>query len=82
MVGERGHPGTAALPLIAGDSVFTVEPTGETPPTFASMAGTYDVNKDNKIEIATEMTGKTLNDEIYRRIFKGIDKNGETVTAS
>jgi outer membrane protein assembly factor BamB len=65
----------AALPLIAGDSVFTLEPAGETPPAFASMAGTYDANKDNKVEIAIEVTGTTLNDEIYRRIFKGIDKN-------
>lgn len=69
--------GPAALPLVSGDSVFTIETTGADgpPPTFNSMAGPYDANKDNKVEIATEMTGTKLNDEIYRRIFKGIDKN-------
>jgi outer membrane protein assembly factor BamB len=67
--------GPAALPLISGDSVFTLEPAGEDPPTFASMPGQYDANKDGKLDIAAEMTGTKLNDEIYRRIFKGIDRN-------
>jgi outer membrane protein assembly factor BamB len=67
--------GPAALPLIDGDHVFTVEPAGEGAPAFDSMAGKYDVNKDQKLDLASEMTGQTLNDEIYRRIFKSVDRN-------
>ena len=67
--------GPAALPLIAGDHVYTIEPAGEEPPAFASMPGRFDANKDNRLDIAAEMTGKTLNDEIYRRIFKSVDRN-------
>ncbi len=67
--------GPAALPLIAGDSVYTMEPAGEAAPTFESMAGKYDTNKDSQLAIATEVTGTSLTDEIYRRIFRSVDKN-------
>lgn len=67
--------GPAALPLVTGDHVYTVEPAGEPGPGFNEMPGKYDANKDGKLDLATEMTGTKLNDEIYRRIFRGVDRN-------
>jgi len=70
-----GTNGPAALPLVTGDHVYSLEPGGEPGPGFNEMPGKYDANKDGKLEIATEMTGTKLNDEIYRRIFRGVDRN-------
>jgi outer membrane protein assembly factor BamB len=68
--------GPAALPLVAGDSVYTVETFGgeDAPPPFSSMLKQYDKNKDGKIQLS-ELTGDSLNDKIMYRIFKSIDKN-------
>ncbi len=68
--------GPAALPLVMGDHVYTVEPAGEPGPGFNEMPGKYDANKDGKLEIATEMAGDNFKkDEIYRRIFRAVDRN-------
>jgi len=69
--------GPAALPLIAGDSVYTIEPaSGDAngAPSFDSLLKQYDKNKDGKIQIS-EITGDSPGDKIMLRIFKSIDKN-------
>lgn len=67
--------GPAALPLIAGDHVYTIEPAGEGAPPFAEMIKKYDTNKDGSIEMAVEVTGQERTDRIWDRIFRSIDKN-------
>lgn len=67
--------GPAALPLVAGDAVYTVEPAGDPAPPFSGMAGPFDANKDGVVEIAKEVTGNDLNSRIMHRVFKSIDKN-------
>lgn len=77
--GVMGAP--AALPLIAGDSVYTVEPTDAGAPPFEAMLKGYDKDKNGKIEL-TEVSGDSVNDRIMWRIFKSIDKhigNGDGV---
>jgi len=68
--------GPAALPLIAGDSVYTVEPTGgeDAPPPFSSLLKQYDKNNDGKLQLS-ELAGESLSDKIMYRICKSIDKN-------
>jgi outer membrane protein assembly factor BamB len=73
--------GPAAPPLIAGDSVYTLEPAGEGAPPFKDMLGVFDKNKDGKVELS-EISGDTINDKIMYRLFKSIDKisgNGDGV---
>lgn len=69
--------GPAALPLVAGDFVYTIEPTsgdeGGAPP-FSGLLKKYDKNNDGKLQIA-ELTGETLSDKIMYRIAKSVDKN-------
>ncbi|HYO84765.1 MAG TPA: PQQ-binding-like beta-propeller repeat protein [Bryobacteraceae bacterium] len=65
----------AALPLVAGDSVYTLEPAGEGAPPFAQMANAYDKNKDGKVDISTEVSGDRINDKIMYRLFSAIDKH-------
>lgn len=64
----------AALPLIAGDSVYTIEPAEAGGPPFSQMAGPYDKNKDGKVEL-TEAQGDSLNSKIMYRIFSSVDRN-------
>ncbi|HLY20289.1 MAG TPA: PQQ-binding-like beta-propeller repeat protein, partial [Bryobacteraceae bacterium] len=66
----------AALPLVAGDSVYTLETTtGEdAPPPFSSLLKQYDKNKDGKLQLS-ELAGDSLSDKIMYRIAKSIDKN-------
>ncbi len=71
----------AVLPLIAGDSVFTMEPSGGGAPPFKQMLAMYDKDKNGKIEL-TELSGESLDEKIMYRLFKGIDKlngNGDGV---
>jgi outer membrane protein assembly factor BamB len=66
----------ASSPLVAGDSVYTMEPVPESggAPPFSGMLAQYDKNKDGKIQLS-ELTGDGINDKIYQRIFKSVDKN-------
>ncbi|HYP12478.1 MAG TPA: PQQ-binding-like beta-propeller repeat protein [Bryobacteraceae bacterium] len=66
--------GPAALPLVTGDSVYTVEPADSGSPTFTQFSGPYDKNKDGKVEL-TEAAGERLNDKIMYRLFASMDKN-------
>jgi outer membrane protein assembly factor BamB len=66
--------GPAAPPLIAGDSIYTLEPTGNGAPPFKQMLDGFDKNKNGKIELS-EITGDGVNDKIMYRLFKSIDKN-------
>jgi outer membrane protein assembly factor BamB len=63
----------ANLPLIAGDSVYTMEPVGDAAPPFKQMLSQYDKNKNGQIELS-EISGDSLNDKIMYRIFKAVDK--------
>ena len=67
--------GPAAPPLIAGDSVYTLEPAGEGAPPFKDMLGQFDKNKNGKIELS-EVSGDSINERIMYRLFQSIDKNG------
>jgi outer membrane protein assembly factor BamB len=72
--------GPAAPPLIAGDSIYTLEPTDVEPPPFSQMLKQYDKNKNGKIELAE--IGDSVNDKIMYRLFKAADKingNGDGV---
>jgi outer membrane protein assembly factor BamB len=64
----------AALPLVEGDSVYTVEPTGEAAPPFNQMLSQFDKDKNGKIEL-TEVEGDAVNLRIMHQLFKSIDKN-------
>lgn len=66
--------GPAALPLIAGERVYTLEPAGEAAPPFSQMLSALDKNKNGKIELS-EVSGDTINDKIMYRVFKSIDKH-------
>src|SRR5207248_6436331 len=76
--------GPAALPLVAGDAVYTMEPSpsdGGAPP-FKQMLAQFDKDKNGKIEFTTEVTGNTAGDRIMFRLFKAADKlsgNGDGV---
>jgi len=65
--------GPAVLPLISGDYVYTLEPVLDGGP-FKPMLAQFDKDKDNQINIATEVPD-TTNGAIMRRLFTGIDKN-------
>ena len=67
--------GPAAPPLIDGDSIYTLEPTGVEPPPFSQMLKEFDKNQNGKIELS-EISGETVNDKIMYRLFKSIDKIG------
>jgi outer membrane protein assembly factor BamB len=64
----------AAPPLIAGDSIYTLEPTGSGAPPFKQMLAEYDRNKNGEVELS-ELTGESVNDKIMARIFRSVDKN-------
>jgi outer membrane protein assembly factor BamB len=69
--------GPAAPPLIAGESIYTLEPTGIEPPPFSQMLKQFDTNKNGKIELS-----ETSGDKIMYRLFKSADKiigNGDGV---
>ena len=71
----------AVLPLLAGGSVYTLEPVGSPPPEFKQMLAAFDKNKNGRIELS-ELTRQTVNDQIMYRIFKAADKlvgNGDGV---
>ena len=73
--------GPAAPPLIAGDSIYTVEPIGPQPPPFSQMLQQFDKNKTGKIELS-QASGDTVNAKIMYRLFKSADKisgNGDGV---
>src|SRR6266446_4927592 len=67
--------GPAAPPLIDGDAIYTLEPTGAEPPPFSQMLKEFDKNHNGKIELS-EISGETVNDKIMYRLFKSIDKIG------
>jgi outer membrane protein assembly factor BamB len=64
----------AALPLVSGDSVYTVEPTGEPAPPFSHMLNEFDRDKNGKIQLS-EVGGDSVNQRIMHQLFKSIDKN-------
>jgi hypothetical protein len=64
----------AALPLIAGDSVYTLEPKEGEPPPYSQMLKDFDKDKNGKIEL-TEVSGSSVNEAIMGRIFRSIDRN-------
>lgn len=63
----------ATLPLIAGDSVYTMEPAGGGAPPFKDMLAQFDKNKNGNIELS-EASGDSVDDKIMYRIFKATDK--------
>jgi outer membrane protein assembly factor BamB len=72
----------AALPLVAGDVVYTLEPAGVAGPSYAQTIGPFDANKDGKIDIAAELAGEKPEHRIMNRLFRAIDKhngNGDGV---
>jgi outer membrane protein assembly factor BamB len=65
----------AAPPLISGDAIYTVEPSGAVgAPPFSQMLNQFDKDKNGKIEL-TEVSGSGVNDKIMHRLFKSLDKN-------
>lgn len=66
--------GPAAMPLVAGDAVYTVEPSGEGGPPFEQMLKQFDKNGNGKVEL-TEASGDSLNEKIMYRVFRSVDKN-------
>jgi outer membrane protein assembly factor BamB len=66
----------AALPLVAGESVYTIEPaTGaEAPPPFSGWLKQFDKNKNASLEL-DEVAGDNPNAKIMTRIIRSIDKN-------
>jgi len=66
--------GPAVLPLVAGDAVFTMEPSGDAAPPFNAMLTQFDKDKNGTIEM-TEVGNEKINDQIMRRVFKSIDQN-------
>jgi outer membrane protein assembly factor BamB len=64
----------AALPLIAGDSVYTLEPGSSPVGTFAQTAAMYDKNKNGTIELA-EVSGEDPQTGMMHRIFASLDKH-------
>jgi outer membrane protein assembly factor BamB len=62
----------AALPLVQGDTIYTVEPRGDAAPPFAQVA-VYDANKDGKVSFE-EVAGEKLGDKIWNKILRSIDK--------
>jgi outer membrane protein assembly factor BamB len=67
--------GPAALPLVSGESVFTIEPANgsDEPTDFATFSKEYDKNGNGKIELSE--LGDNLHDKIMYRVFQSIDKN-------
>ena len=65
----------AAMPLVMGDVVYTLEPHGLEGPTFAQTIGPYDTDKDGKIDIARETAGEGAGHRIMNRLFRAIDKH-------
>jgi outer membrane protein assembly factor BamB len=75
--------GPAALPLVAGDSVYTMEPapSGAGAPPFKQMLAQFDKDKNGKIELS-EVTGTGVGDRIMFRLFQAADKingNGDGI---
>lgn len=66
--------GPANLPLIAGDSVYTLEPAGNEAPPFKGIADQYDKDKNGTIELA-ELTGEDVTTKIWSRILRSVDAN-------
>jgi outer membrane protein assembly factor BamB len=64
----------ASPPLIAGDSIYTMEPTGNGAPPFDQMLAQYDKNKNGKIELS-EVSGGGTDEKIMHRLFSSVDKN-------
>jgi outer membrane protein assembly factor BamB len=63
----------AALPVVSGGYVYTVEPKGEGAPPFSQMIKDTDKNQNGKVEL-TEVAGESVNDRIMYRVYKAIDK--------
>jgi hypothetical protein len=53
----------AAPPLIAGDSIYTLEPTGDGAQPFSQMLAQFDINKNGKIELS-EVSGAATQEKI------------------
>ncbi|MFN0172057.1 MAG: PQQ-binding-like beta-propeller repeat protein [Bryobacteraceae bacterium] len=66
--------GPAAPPLVAGDSVYTVEPSGDGAPPYSQMLTSYDKNKNGVVDL-DELAGETVNLRIMQRLFGSIDRN-------
>jgi hypothetical protein len=61
------------LPLVAGDAVYTAEPSADGAPPFKQMLDQYDKKKEGSIRISE--VPDTPSDTIMKRIFKSADKN-------
>jgi outer membrane protein assembly factor BamB len=57
-------------PLVAGDSVYTIEPAGVTWPPFSEPLKSFDANKDGRIAIT-----EAASDIIWARSLQSIDRN-------
>lgn len=66
--------GPAAPPLVSGDSVYTVEPSGDGAPPFTEMAKRHDKNKDGVIGL-DELAGDDTTLKIMQRLFRSVDAN-------
>jgi len=64
----------AAMPLVAGDHVFTVEPAGGGAPPFTGMLKQFDRNNNGAIE-REETAGSDVNSQIMARLFRSIDRS-------
>ncbi|MDX2150252.1 MAG: PQQ-binding-like beta-propeller repeat protein [Bryobacteraceae bacterium] len=64
----------AALPLVAGDSVYTLEPSGDTGPPFSALSKPYDKNQNGLVELA-ELDPEKIEHRIMHRLFGAIDKH-------
>jgi len=64
----------ANSPLIAGDSVYTLEPVGDAAPPFKGIAAQFDKDKNGTIELS-EIAGEGVNVQIWRRILRSADAN-------
>lgn len=65
--------GPAVSPLVAGDAVYTAEPSGGGAPSYQQMLAAHDADKDGKIQLAEIKTEK-VDGRIMYRLFKSIDK--------
>ncbi|HBY59438.1 MAG TPA: hypothetical protein DEH78_06420 [Solibacterales bacterium] len=65
--------GPAALPLVAGDSVYTTEPAGDLGQPFAATIKPYDKDQSGTIELAE--LGDSVPHRIMHRLFSAIDKH-------
>jgi len=67
--------GPAVLPLVHGDSVYTLEPaSGESASPFAPMLKQFDKDGDGKIQLKAELVGDATNVKIMQRLMGSMDR--------